>query len=123
MGRRKPEISISSIIQSLNSPFFPPHIAIGVEPGRAKRESIFAHPGSAPICCGKKGEFRDWTRSSTALLFSDLFPFSASHFQLLFKSPLVSIINEMKKFKAAIWPWPWSSENVNCFVFCRPSAA
>ena len=54
MGRRKPEISRSSIVQSLNSPFCPPHIAIGVEPGRAKRESLFAHPGSAPICLGRK---------------------------------------------------------------------
>ena len=24
-------------------------------------DSSFAHPGSAPICGGKKGEFRDWT--------------------------------------------------------------
>ena len=25
-------------------------------------DSLFAHPGSAPIWDGKKGEFRDWTR-------------------------------------------------------------
>ena len=25
-------------------------------------DSSFAHPGSAPIWGGKKGEFRDWTR-------------------------------------------------------------
>ena len=24
-------------------------------------DSLFAHPGSAPIWGGKKGEFRDWT--------------------------------------------------------------
>ena len=24
-------------------------------------DSSFARPGSAPICGGKKGEFRDWT--------------------------------------------------------------
>ena len=50
------------IVQSLNSPFFPPHI--WAEPGRAKEESritSFARPGSAPIWGGKKGEFRDWT--------------------------------------------------------------
>ena len=44
------------LVQSLNSPFFPPFI--GAEPGRAKR---FARPGSAPIRGGKEGEFRDWT--------------------------------------------------------------
>ena len=27
-------------------------------------DSSFARPGSAPIWGGKKGEFRDWTRSS-----------------------------------------------------------
>ena len=27
-------------------------------------DSSFAHPGSAPIWGGKKGEFREWTRSS-----------------------------------------------------------
>ena len=26
-------------------------------------DSSFPHPGSAPIWDGKKGEFRDWTRS------------------------------------------------------------
>ena len=31
------ECTTSSIVQSLNSPFFPPHL--GAEPGRAKRES------------------------------------------------------------------------------------
>ena len=78
------------LVQSLNSPFFPPHT--GAEPGRAKRESgitcmhmlrtppfppsppkirektylevildsLFARPGSAPVWGGKKGEFRDW---------------------------------------------------------------
>ena len=28
-------------------------------------DSSFAHPGSAPIWSGKKGEFRDWTRVLT----------------------------------------------------------
>ena len=27
-------------------------------------DSLFAHPGSAPIGGGKKGEFRDWTREN-----------------------------------------------------------
>ena len=27
-------------------------------------DSSFAHPGSAPIWGGKKGEFRDWTTDS-----------------------------------------------------------
>ena len=27
-------------------------------------DSLFAHPGSAPIGGGKKGEFRDWTTQS-----------------------------------------------------------
>ena len=43
------------VVQSLNSPFFPPHI--GAEPGRAKGETLL----SAPMWGGKKGEFRDWT--------------------------------------------------------------
>ena len=30
-------------------------------------DSSFARPGSAPIWGGKKGEFRDWTNSSTTL--------------------------------------------------------
>ena len=25
-------------------------------------DSLFAHPGSAPIGGGKKGDFRDWTK-------------------------------------------------------------
>ena len=29
-------------------------------------DSSFAHPGSAPIWGGKKGEFRDWTTSPLA---------------------------------------------------------
>ena len=29
-------------------------------------DSSFARPGSAPIWGGKKGEFRDWTRSLDA---------------------------------------------------------
>ena len=56
------------IAQSLNSPFFPPHI--GAEHGRVKEESdrsnsSFARPGSAPIWGGKKWEFRDWTTVHT----------------------------------------------------------
>ena len=64
--------SACTVVQSLNSPFFPPHI--GAEPGRAKGESritcvcmqvildsLFARPGSAPMWGGKKGKFRDWT--------------------------------------------------------------
>ena len=48
------------VVQSLNSPFLPPHI--GAEPGRSKRRTLpFDRPGSAPIWGGKKGEFRDWT--------------------------------------------------------------
>ena len=30
-------------------------------------DSSFARPGSAPIWGGKKGEFRDWTRSTVTL--------------------------------------------------------
>ena len=30
-------------------------------------DSLFARPGSAPIGCGKKGEFRDWTILQTEL--------------------------------------------------------
>ena len=32
-------------------------------------DSSFARPGSAPICGGKKGEFRDWTKELSAFLF------------------------------------------------------
>ena len=38
----------SSLVQSLNSPFFSP----------------LTRSGSVPIWDGKKGEFRDWTKSS-----------------------------------------------------------
>ena len=31
-------------------------------------DSSFAHPGSAPIWGGKKGEFRDWTSKAAALI-------------------------------------------------------
>ena len=49
------ESARKTLVQSLNSPFFPPHI--GVEPGRAT--------GFNPsIWGGKKGEFRDWTRKT-----------------------------------------------------------
>ena len=44
------------LVQTLNSPFFPPHI--GAEPW----------PGSAPIWGGKKGEFRDWNNCEPVLV-------------------------------------------------------
>ena len=49
----------SYIVQSLNSPFFPPHI--GAEPGRAKEESrvqdnLHAHAQNAAIFPPKSGE-------------------------------------------------------------------
>ena len=53
-----------AVVQSPNSPFFPP--LIGTEPGRAKRDSLFARTGSALIGVGKKGEFRDWTNLAVA---------------------------------------------------------
>ena len=45
-------------------------------------DSLFTHPGSAPIRGGKKGEFRDWTNqtripaSVNSKLFNLLIPFS-----------------------------------------------
>ena len=51
LSRRTRLISLCLLVQSLNSPFFPP--PIGAEPG-------WARPGAAPIRGGKKGEFRDW---------------------------------------------------------------
>ena len=42
------------LVQSLNSPFFPPHI--GLNPGGRKEELFFS---TARV--GKKGEFRDCT--------------------------------------------------------------
>ena len=65
------------VVQSLNSPFFSPHI--GAEPLGGKNggvlsmrmqvilDSSFARPGSAPIWGGKKGEFRDWTKIKAKL--------------------------------------------------------
>ena len=46
----KREIADPSLVQSLNSPFFPPHI--GAEPGRAKRrvqDNLHAHARNEPI--------------------------------------------------------------------------
>ena len=34
-------------------------------------DSLFAHPGSAPIGGGKKGEFRDWTKEYYVISFID----------------------------------------------------
>ena len=80
-----------SLVQSLNSPFFPP--LIGAEPGRTKEESritcmrmlrtppflqvtlysSFVRPGSAPIRGGKKGELRDWTKLSPGHIKPEIF--------------------------------------------------
>ena len=37
----------SDLVQSLNSPFFPPHI--GTEPGRSKRETLFSPARVQPL--------------------------------------------------------------------------
>ena len=45
------------VVQSLNSPFFPPHI--GAEPGRAKKrvqDNLHAHAQNAAIFPPKSGE-------------------------------------------------------------------
>ena len=36
-------------------------------------DSLFARPGSAPIWCGKKREFRDWTSATSAKFFFCVF--------------------------------------------------
>ena len=36
-------------------------------------DSSFARPGSAPIWGGKKGEFRDWTKTRTDVIETDSF--------------------------------------------------
>jgi len=69
----------TTIVQSLNSPFFPPHI--GAEPGRAKEESresriTLLSPARVEPLYGvgtEKGEFRDWTTTTTKRVdfFSD----------------------------------------------------
>ena len=41
----------ANVVQSLNSPFFPPHI--GAEPGRSKEESRNSSPGVLTIYTGK----------------------------------------------------------------------
>ena len=47
-------------------------------------DSSFAHPGSPPICGGKRGEFRDWTSiiSKSSRNFTILFSTSPSYFNL-----------------------------------------
>ena len=41
-------------------------------------DSSFARPGSAPICSGKKGEFRDWTIACPVTLSTRRFSKSAA---------------------------------------------